>query len=147
MRFTPKSEREIAEDGLLQPGVYDFEVAEAEERVSKNNNDMIALKLFVYDDKGSRRLVRDWLLEIVPGKLRNFAAAVGAMDDYQKGQMRAADLVGRPGKVKLGIRKDPSGQFSDQNDVKDYVRPDAAGSNGFGRGAPPIIDDEIPFTS
>jgi hypothetical protein len=147
MKFTPKSEREIVEDGLLQPGTYDFEVAGAEERVSRANNDMIVLKLHVYDDKGVRHFVTDYLLESIAYKLRNAAVALGLQEDYEKGHLRAANFVGRPGRVKIGIKKDPTGQYPDQNNVRDYVRPDANGSDGAepARRAPPIVDDKIPW--
>jgi hypothetical protein len=141
MRFTPRSEKEIAEANLLPPGFYDFEVFEAEEKISKNNNEMIELKLYVYDDRGLRRMVRDWLVENVPGKLRSFAAAVGLLEDYEQGHLRADDLVGRPGRVKIGIRKDPAGAYPDQNRVLDYVRPEGSEP----RAEKPIVEDKIPW--
>ena len=44
MRFEPKSKEELASNGLLQPGEYDFEISTAEDAVSKSSgNEMINL--------------------------------------------------------------------------------------------------------
>lgn len=144
MKFQPKSEREIAEANLLKPGTYDFEVAEAEERVSKAGNDMIVLKLFVFGEDGGRRVVTDWLMESVPHKLRHAADAMGLLQNYDSGELVAEDFWGKTGKVKIGIRKDATGQYPDQNRVLDYVKENGAAAASTPRKAAPI-DDEIPF--
>ncbi len=37
MQFTPKTEKQLAEESLLPAGVYDFEVLKAEDAVSKSS--------------------------------------------------------------------------------------------------------------
>ena len=59
MEYTPRQDREIRDALCLQPGVYDFEVAEATEKVSKKGNDMIELKLRVFAPDGSTRFVSE----------------------------------------------------------------------------------------
>jgi hypothetical protein len=155
VKFEPKTEKQLAEESLLPPGTYDFEVFDAEEKVSRNNNDMIVLKLFVFDAGGTRRIVTDWLLASVAHKLRHAAEAMGLLEQYEAGELTPDDFLGKTGKVKLRISKDATGRYPDQNSVVDYVREGASSADGDARkpqggtrpramvGAP--MDDEIPF--
>lgn len=153
MRFQPKTEREIAEAGLLPAGEYDFEVIEAEDTQSKAGNDMVALKLSVYDNKdGATRRVDDWLVDTDGGayKIRHFASATGLLTLYEKGSLPASEMIGRVGRCKIAIRKDKTGNYPDKNSVTDYVKaPETASTET------PIkktlatvaqeLDDDIPF--
>ena len=147
MNFTPKTEKEIEEANLLPPGTYDFEVVDAADKTSKAGNEMIELNLRVFDADGGHRFVRDYLLESIPHKLRHVAYACGLGESYEAGSLAAHDFLDRAGRVKLVIKKDKTGQYSDQNSVKDYVLPEDA-THPYQR--PPAtqaaeIDDEIPF--
>lgn len=146
MRLTPKTEKEIAEAGLLPPGEYDFEVIGAEEQVSKAGNDMVKLSLHVFDANGAPCWVPDYLLDAMPGKLRHAAQAFGLMPDYEQGQMQASDMIGKTGRVKITIQKDKTGQFPDRNSVADYIVPKDGAATSVRNPAPAgNIDDEIPF--
>ncbi len=153
MRFEPKTEKEVAVDGLLPLGDYDFEVAHAEEKQSGAGNDMIALRLRVYDNEGQFRTVFDYLVgtDGAAYKVRHFAYSVGLGAQYEKGELRADDLEGRTGKAKVCIKKDKSKQYPDKNAIADYLPPGAAGNGAAKPGAadprpePPPFDDEIPF--
>ncbi len=152
MQFKPKTEKELAEAGLLQPGKYPFEVIEAKDTISKaSGNDMIALKLRVFD--GARQqIINDYLLESVAHKLRHACDVMGLLEDYNSGELKADSLVGKSGWVKIAIKKDKTGQYNDSNEVKDYVAEKdekaeshiKAKSNGYA----PQVDadgDDIPF--
>lgn len=148
MRFEPKTDEELAKEaaarGPLPAGVYDFEVLEADNAVSKSGNDMIAMVLTVYDDDGRTRKVKDWLLPSIPHKLKRAAYTCGLGKSYEAGMLDAEDFRGRPGKVKLKVERDVTGKYADKNAVQDYVMPDAASAHR----APPKGDDigmEIPF--
>ncbi len=155
MKFAPKTEKECAEAGLFPKGEYDFEVVKAEETVSKaSGNDMIALTLKVYDQDGGSTLVNDYLLEKLPLKLRRAAEVCGLLEDYETGQLHAADMVGKPGRVKLTIQSDKNGQYPDRNSVQDYVVQKAPeGGWGPAPGAAVAsrpremadLDDDMPF--
>lgn len=119
MQFTPKTEEELKRESLLPPGLYDFDVMEAEEKVSKQGNDMIALKLKVFSDTGERH-VRDWLMPSMGFKLRHFAETTGLVGAYEAGTLKAEDCKGRSGKVFLVIKD--SEQYGPQNSVKDYEK-------------------------
>lgn len=147
MRFTPKTETEIAEANLLQPGTYDFEVADAKDKTSKAGNEMIELNLKVFDADGDYRFVRDYLLESIPHKLRHVAYACGLGDKYEAGELTAEDFLDRTGQVKVGIQKDKTGQYADQNSVRDYVLPTGNATPARQAQSQPAVidDDEIPF--
>lgn len=121
MKFQPKTEKEIAEANLWPEGEYGFEVTEANDTASKKGNDMIKLKLRVYNAEGAFKFIDDYLLESMAFKLRHCASTCGLLDVYEGGSLLASDFVGKNGFVKLKITKDETGKYADKNDVKDYV--------------------------
>lgn len=144
MRFQPKTEKEVAEAGLWKAGLYDFEIAEAAEKISAKGNDMIELKIRVYDADGNWRGVFDWLVDTEGGafKTRHFADCTGMLAEYEKGELRAEDLVSKTGRCKLVIKKDKSGEYPDKNAIADYIKP---GTGEVTKAADPDLDDSIPF--
>ena len=153
MRVTPKTEKEIAEMGLIPAGTYDFEVKNAEDQVSKaSGNDMIKLTLTVFDDGGQSHIVFDYLLDAMPAKLRHAAEVFGMLGKYERGALISDEMIGRTGKVKIGIQKGKD-NFPDRNAVLDYVissAPNQPASRLAPRpsekatGVSPL-DDDIPF--
>jgi hypothetical protein len=126
MKFQPKSESEIINAGLLEEGIYDFNVSYAEDKVSRAGKDMIELKLTVFDKEGKEKIIRDYLLEAMSFKLRHFCEVTGLIEKYNKGEFTADDCLGKSGKVSIKIQKgdvNPNGGFyPDKNSVKDYVK-------------------------
>jgi hypothetical protein len=152
MRFEPKSEKEVAEAGLLSLGDYDFEVAGAKDSQSKAGNDMIEVKLRVYNNEGQGKTIFDYLVHTEGSayKVRHFAYSIGLGAQYEAGELRAEDLEGRTGRCKVFIKKDPSKAYPDKNAVSDYLPPTngngaAHASGGDPRPPAPPFDDEIPF--
>ena len=152
MKFTPKSdgqlEQEAAARGPFKAGEYDFDVIEATDDVSKNGNDMIALKIKVYNDLGETRTVRDWLVSTdgMMYKIKHFADSTGLTKEYESGGFESFDCLNRSGKVKLRIEKG-SGSYPDKNTVADYVpasheRPKMQAPKPSSTAD---LDDEIPF--
>ena len=140
MKFTPKTEEEIQESSLWQPGVYDFEIIDADEARSKSGNDMIKLHLNVFDANGDSRIMYDYLLEAMPHKLRHAADACSLLDHYEMGNLEAHQFVAKTGKLKISISKDKTGQYPDRNQISDYVKREPIQSSGKGD-----LNDEIPF--
>lgn len=150
MKFQPKTEKEVAEAGLWSAGVYDFEVSDATDKVSNKGNDMAELKVRVFNAEGNFRTVFDYLVDTENSafKIRNFAAATGMLPEYERGELKAMDMLGRTGKCKLIISKDKSGQYPDKNSIADYLK--RADAVEGATGAPASfrrndLDDEIPF--
>lgn len=156
MKVNPITEAEATSQAsafsLWPKGVYDFEVVSAVEKVSRKGADMIELEVRVFNAEGRTRVVRDWLLEgeYTSYKVRHFAAAVGLLDQYEKGALNSGDLAGRTGRLKLGINRgklkdesDPrSERYPDQNSINDYLTATAAKASVS---KPADMDDVIPF--
>lgn len=117
MRFTPKTKEELEFENLLSKGEYDFEVSKAEDKVSKNGNEMIKVNLKVFHGNGFQ-FVTDYLMEAMAFKLRHFFETVGMIEAYNAGQIQSADLIGAAGKVQIDI--EPAGEYPAKNVVKDY---------------------------
>lgn len=155
MRFQPKSEKELAADGLWPAGEYPFEVIEAEDTVSqKSGADMVKLTINVFNDDGKSRRVYDYLVGTPGGqfKVRGFAAATGLIDQYESGEMEAIDMQGRTGKCKIKIDKG-DGSFPEKNAIATYVAgPVTVGSVAkktarAAGGGSQDLDDAIPFSA
>ncbi len=145
MQFKPKTEKELTEEMLLEPGEYDFEVVNAWDKRSKAGNQMIELKLCVFVGEG-RRMVSDYLLESMGFKLRHFFECIGRMQDYLNGNIDASTLQGASGKVELKVEP-ANGAFSAKMAVADYVVEENAKPVDFKKSVTPATpqDDDAPF--
>jgi len=144
MKVSPISAAEAIAPGILKRGGYDFEVETAIEKTSKANNEMIELMLKVYDTDGKYRMIRDWLVETegMAYKTRHFAEAVNMLTQYNNGELKGADLIGKTGRCQVGIRKDKTGAFPDENNIQDYL---PAGAKSLVSSVIDDMDDDIPF--
>lgn len=148
MKHTPVTEEQIAAAGLLPEGVYDFTIASAEEKVSSGGNDMFALRLTVFDTQGEDRIIFDWVLPSFPKKYKHLHDALGLLDLYQSGETKSDNLVGKSGKLILGIGKpytDNNGLERVNNSVVDYVKRDNVATYKSAVMPKAVLDDEIPF--
>jgi hypothetical protein len=153
MRVTPKSEDEVS--GCLMPGVYQATVTSATDTTSKKNNEMIALELDVYHGDEIIKM-KDWLLDAMAQKMRHFCATAGLMIAYEQGAVAAADCRNKAVHVRIGIKRDPTGQYPPQNTIQDYVEqtednsPEPQGvpagqQRRAAKAAAENGDDDIPF--
>lgn len=151
MRVAPKTAQEIAEAGLWPAGIYDFEIIEAEDTTSKTSgNDMIKLKVKIFNESGQSQNLFDYLLDAVAYKLRHAAEAFGLLDEYEAGGFDAIDCIGKTGQCKVKIDKDKSGAYPDKNGIADYiVTPSVVGMVKAEKKARVAgggdLDDSIPF--
>lgn len=139
------TEAEIQAMNLRDPGEYDFAVVDAIEKLSKSGNEMVELKLQMEDKEGRQFTIFDYLVstESMAYKVRHFAASVGLVAQYDKGDMAAEYMLGRTGRCKLGTKPAKDG-YPAQNKVNDYIGTSAeepvkelAAADDF--------DDQIPF--
>ena len=153
MKFTPKTEEQIALENLTKPGVYPFTVLEATDTVSKKSgNEMIKLKIAFFDDTGKERHVDDYLLASMEAKFRHFCVHAGMEGRYNDGDVQAEHCEGKEGYVKIGISK-PQDGYNPKNEVKDYVAApvkEGATRTDAERGKNPSLglddsDDDIKF--
>lgn len=126
--YTPKTDAQLQEESLLPAGDYDFKVLEAEEKSSSKGNPMLAVKLQVMSDSGSR-IINDY---IVPStnfgerKLRRFAQALGLESEYTSGDLTADLVVGKFGRVAIG-QQEASGGYDAKNVVSGLGYIESAG--------------------
>lgn len=137
MRFSPKTDKELAESNLLPAGEYDYEVISAEDAVSKSGNEMIKLKLRIFHGE-SERTIFDYLMEAVPGKLKRFCDQNGMQSAYHNGTLTAEDCYGKLGRCQIGIEKDKSGNYPDRNGIKNYPAQSKASGDQ-------PSDEDVPF--
>lgn len=147
MRFTPQSDKEIAEANLWPIGIYSFEIGKAEDYTSQKGNDMIKLAVNVYNDEGQGRVVYDYLTDRMMYKLKHACEACGLEKAYDQGLLESVDFEGKTGKLNLGIKKDKSGQYPDSNSIIDYIKDAEATPHKAKQDAyvADVVDDEIPF--
>lgn len=159
MEFQPKSEAELNAEMVMPAGVYDFEVADAEDKQSQKGNGMIALNLKVFGPNGGCRYVRDWLVASDAAmclmKIRHFCRSTDCLPLYESGTLDAMACRGLAGKVKVGIEE--SDEWGTQNRVVDYIAADAdttppepmpampSGQQQQAARAAAPPDDEVPF--
>lgn len=138
MQFQAKSEKQIAEENLLPEGVYPFEVIGAADKQSKAGNDMIELRLRVFNGERSHQLT-DWIMEKLPSKLFHFCAYSGLSRQYEAGTLSGPDCIGKNGYVSVIIQEDKTGQYPPRNSVKDYVRQPEMKKSGV------VADTDVPY--
>lgn len=147
MKITPKTEKEIAESGLMPKGVYPFEVISAEDAVSKANNEMIKATLRIFTPDGKTRQLITYLMEAMPAQLFHFCTYCGLAAEYGAGTLSAEMCVGKTGYAKIGIKEDKTGQYGPQNVIQDFERPKALapGATPHPAAAPAGSDEDVPF--
>ena len=97
MRFNPKADEKAAARTLFDDGIYDFEVASAEDAVSKTSGaEMLKLVLWVFDTDGNKTTVFEYLVssEKAQFKLKEFCRAVGLEEAFDAGEAGPARRSG-----------------------------------------------------
>jgi hypothetical protein len=145
MKFQPKSETQLTEDRLAKDGDYDFQVLEASDKKSKAGNQMIELKLGIFNGDALRWHVYDYLVPQMEVKLRHFCDCTGLLAVYESGALAAEACRGRAGRCRL-IIEEAEGSYPDKNVVKDYILRKAKPLSPPPVQAPPAPgEDDVPF--
>jgi len=149
MKITPMTEREVAELGLLTPGLYDFEIVRAKDGHSKKGAEMITLGVKCFHPDGNL-IVSSWLVNqegFAQRNIRRFAAATGLLEKYEAGELTSEDCVGRTGKCTVKIREADRGPENSIADFKPAEESDASERPETTVVSPkvPIEDDDLPF--
>lgn len=124
MRFSARTENELAEANLIPEGIYRFKVIEVADAISEAGNEMIKLTLEVTDHQNHKRILTDYLLEAMAFKLRHFCVATGLLKQYEAGELTAPQCFAHSGEVSIAIQKG-KGEYRDRNVIKDYIEPQA----------------------
>ena len=133
---------------LLAEGEGNFEVLEAEELLSKKNNEMIKLSLQVWDSDGNKSNLFDYLiaLDSMNWKTKHFCESVGKADWYSASNpdINAVKLVGLTGKcvIKTEKAKVVNGkEYDARSKIDDYIK---AGES-LTSPVSDELDDDLPF--
>lgn len=127
--YTPKSDEELAREGLLSDGIYDFEINDAEDKLSKKNNPMAVFKLHIFDSNGNARSLTDYIAfgnSFGERKWRHAAVACGLLDVYDSGALTAFEFKGKCGKVQIKIQDGSVDYPLPKNVIVDYLKPDGS---------------------
>lgn len=111
---------------LLPPNWYDGEFRGIMETLSQHQNEMFIARVIIRLVDGTTHELRDYMVDTGRGGLKFYHAccAVGIGEKYQaKQEITAADFIGKPVRVKVGIEKKRG--FSDRNCIEDYAAPAA----------------------
>jgi len=145
MKFNVVTEEEINHKNLLEPGIYQFQVLNAEDCISKRGNEMIKLVIKVWDkDNHKPYIIYDYLLEAFPHKIKHFTDVTNLAHRYQSGVLCAEDCINNIGYAHVVISSG-DGEYPDRNSIKDYVKSDEK-INMLPNNQQDILEEEdIPF--
>lgn len=145
MKYTAHTDEELNRLNLLVPGIHDFEVVETDDQPSSKGNDMVTLKLHVFEEDGTPRIVFDYLGDFMPHKFKHAADACGLLAEYMDGSITHASFLGKTGKLEI-VTSPAKGQYLERSSVKDYVKRESQDESPAPKPkAAPDLDDEIPF--
>lgn len=155
MRFNPLTKEQAAAQAsnLWEDGIYDYEITEAEETISKSSgNEMFHLTVKVFQPTGQWKLIDNYLVlsEKAAWKIREFCQSCGLMDAYETGSLMEGEIVGRTGLCEVATDKG-KGDFPPKNVIRQWMmkeKPASAAARLVDRRTKhPAgdIDDEIPF--
>jgi hypothetical protein len=94
-------------------------IESAIERPDRHGDDMTELVVRVPDGNGGERTIKIWLTSVARGAalLRHTCEAVGALAQYEAGEISPDLFPGHVVAVKIGVRKQRG--FPDQNIIED----------------------------
>lgn len=129
--FIPMSDDEINSFGLIENGIYSFEVIKSTRKTSKSGNPMAEIQLNVWDKNGKSHIIYDYLVfSAIPlniKKVKHFCYATGLEEDYKNGHL-PEELERLCGKAQIGIRDEQTnpngGVYPKKNIVIDYIPDD-----------------------
>lgn len=123
----------------LPPGQYKLVVVSAIDKFSKAGNEMIELVL----ESENKRWIYDYLIGLESGqwKLRRFCDSAGILEQYERGEITAADCEGQV--VEAEVVLDHSEEYGDKNKVKTYIKREMPKMAVPDKNE--IAEDDIPF--
>ena len=168
MKFTPKTDSDIEQEAEERKAKYqpwpagticDYEIICATDKMTKEKikdgntippREMIEIDVEVYNDKGEKKTLMDWLGEWSDQKTKNICEAGGILDVYNKGEIVASDLYHKTGKCRVGIQKGGDngngGKYPDKNNITDYLKTVVGSKPKSKVETENDLNDSIPFT-
>lgn len=129
MKFVPHqndAEAVAAETGKpLRDGLYAGCLINVINAVSKNNREMLDVKLRVTGPDGEVREIRDFVHTAMPKKFRDFCIACGLESQYARGAVDAADFQPEI-EIKVQLTIERRRGFRPRNTVVGYAPADTS---------------------
>jgi hypothetical protein len=130
MRTTPRTEADAVKASrrtLLPKGWTEGKIIEASDAPAKSGAEMTTLVVGVPDADGVERQLRDYLTDtpLCAARLRHVCEAVGALAQFEAGEISAADFPGHTVRIKIGVEKKRG--YPDRNVIEDYGTASASG--------------------
>lgn len=155
MDWKPKTDAEIAQESLLPNGIYAAEILNVEERIDKNKNPFLMLKIGVYADDWQAHVYDNVSSYWMEFKFKHLFDSAGKADLYEAGKMDPSDMLHwqltvllsseaeREYTDKEGVRK----TAPPKNIVKDYLTPDMRPTQAARESvAKSAVDPDLPFS-
>jgi hypothetical protein len=115
---SPKSPQEIAEQLLVEKGIYPGRVANARETRSQSDRDMLVVTIALMTSSGT---VIDRITEARGNgqRLGSFCEALGLLEAYEAGELHAADCIGRAARCVVAVIR--SEKYGTRNEIAAYL--------------------------
>ncbi len=122
MQHKPLSDEELAMEQLLKPGTYPAEVMACIEKQSKKGQDMLEIKLDIYDVDSDRSMhVYDYISpHFMKFKYKRFFKSAGQESVYDKGEFDASDCV--RWQVVVVVDVESKAGYPPKNKIVDYIQ-------------------------
>lgn len=104
-------------------GDYAGELVSAQDKTSKNGNEMVELIWTIMAPDGSTRRVWDYIVNNNPfaiTKYGNLARAIGQGESFSAGDFDATKFIGAAATLRVKVRP-PQGSYGEQNSIADYL--------------------------
>lgn len=113
---------------LIEPGEGTFKVVDAEEKISRNGNPMMAITFRITNMKGQSTLANEYIVssndavqnKIAATKIYNLLSAIGRVDLYGLPLETKHVLHGR-GKCIIKTHKSDDPKYSDKSVISQYI--------------------------
>ena len=107
--------------GIVPDGDYPFRVKKAVDSKSKAGNDMMKIEIVLHrENKPVGKDVRDYILDAMPEKLRNFFVTTGKIALYNaSAPVGAESFINLAGIARIKVESQPG--YRPKNIVSDYV--------------------------
>jgi len=142
--YDPKDAKEN-DFKILPAGIFEAEIIEVEDKISKAGNEMLVLTLNAFGEKGEKVRVYDYVVN--PSGLWKLKSICRCLNLEFSGTLDEQLLVGKRFKVKLKVK--PEGDYPAKNEVEHYeegvstTNPSQQKTTSADSSKPK--DDDIPF--
>jgi len=133
MKINPKTDEQLAMEGLFPDGVYPAEILEVEERDDSKGRPFFMLKLGVYNDNQETHVYDNVSDNWMAFKLKHLYESAGKLAVYESGNLDPSDML--HWQLTVVLMSEGSREYTSKdgekktappkNVVKDYVTSDA----------------------